>query len=459
MDLTIIILAMSVTVLLALLYLRIGFRRAQTGAFLPDFYLFGILLYALGSTFIYLIEENSKAIDLVVMSWVSLDSAILGSIVFIVLFGNHYRRFSFNRYVHGFGTTSIEKSAVYFGLIVSVLVCIAFMYFVFSNEVVGALFSSISMSGESSLLDARKAITSGSEGYFAPGFVKQFRDNLIPIFLIALMAINSKQEGVRYYKLIFVCVVLVALTAMAIAGVRSNIVLFLLSLFVARSYIIKSGAQLGAKRRGLGKGSVLLSIFLVLLFYGLLTAFLGRAKEGDSLLVTALNIVPNLLQRVFLAAPAENIITYSYWGTIGPTFGQSWLNDLSSILPGVSPSGLSNQLHYLRGGSEQGNSPLGLPADVWFAWGWVGILLVPLIYSIVLGVFDMLLLSRSSPLFFGAKMFMIFALLKIYSPFGFLLYGGGAVGILIVFVTVVRASKYKFGGDREHLGVTFIGTR
>ena len=148
----------------------------------------------------------------------------------------------------------------------------------------------------------------------------------------------------------------------------------------------------------------------------------------------------------FFATPGENIYTYDYWGAIGPTNGQSWLNELSSILPGIKPSGLSNQLHSLIGGSEQGNSPLGLPADVWFAWGWPGVIFIPFFYSIAVGTFDLLTLSRKSAILAGVKIYMFIALLQIYSPFGFILYGGVASLILIVFIIAIKIPPRKGRG-------------
>lgn len=48
----------------------------------------------------------------------------------------------------------------------------------------------------------------------------------------------------------------------------------------------------------------------------------------------------------------------------------------------------------------QGNSPLGLPCDMWFAWGWVGVTVIPFTYTLLVGFLDMLLLSNKSVIFF-----------------------------------------------------------
>ena len=183
--------------------------------------------------------------------------------------------------------------------------------------------------------------------------------------------------------------------------------------------------------------TVFVAFGVLALIYGGLTVLLGRTEEGGGVFGAVLQIATNLLDRIFVAPPHENTLTYGVWHTLGPTWGGSWQADIGGILPGGGES-FSNLLHSATGGSLQGNSPLGLPADVWFAWGWAGCIVVPLLYAFGIGWLDMVLLTERSPIFFGTRCYLFVTLPICYSPFLFILYGGAVAGILIVSVKLIR---------------------
>jgi hypothetical protein len=438
-----IVLFLLITLIVVGLYFYVRFNHPPKGLFIPDAYLLGIAMYTIGVTTVVYIKGVSAGTNVVVMAYITLLSALFGCLLFILIFGKQYKNITFKKQFSITKVGQLEKTGIYAGLILSAFVCIFFIYTVFQNSVVSALLSLTSMAEGSSLLQARKAITSGTDGYFAPGFVKQFRDILIPIFLMSLLVVNSRYKPKGNVKLLFYTVLFIAIFSMMLAGQRSIIVILFLSLLISRSYITSALQNDGISKRKTKKGGLILLILLMFIFYGALTFFLGRAKEGESTFQVVLSIIPNLFERMFLATPGENIHTYRYWGALGPTFGGSWLDELSSILPGIKPIGLSNKLHSLAGGSEQGNSPLGLPADIWFAWGWAGTLIVPFLYSFCIGFLDMMLMSRKSVILIGAKIFMMISILKIYSPFGFILYGGASVLVLLFFVLFIKKTPQK----------------
>jgi len=103
---------------------------------------------------------------------------------------------------------------------------------------------------------------------------------------------------------------------------------------------------------------------------------------------------------------------------------------------------LSNILHSATGGSIHGNSPLGLPADVWLAWGWAGLILIPFLYAFAIGLLDMLLLANRSAIFFAVKIYLFVILPICYSPYLFILYGGAVALILITFSEILRSKPW-----------------
>jgi hypothetical protein len=405
------------------------------GWFLPDAYLVGIALYAIGATVETYGYGNTSGKDIVLMSFITLSSALIGCSGHIVLFRQYYINQRFLLSGQTIKCGNIEKTVVLWGLWLCIFVCIVFMLSVSINDNIMYFLNFAANFDDFKLLDARKAITTGMDGYLAPGFVKQFRDNLTPILLISLTILNARE--CNKYKTIYYITLLIVIPSMFISGIRSIIVILFISLFLARLLIAK----------GLGKYKLIYNImlfFVIILFiYGGLTFYLGRVDEGILMLQVPISIIDNLFQRIFITVPSQNIATYNYWGIIGPTYGAYWSEELLSIMPGVRGFGLSNQLHALYGGSDHGNSPLGMPADIWFTWGWWGNLIVPLFYSMCLGCFDMLLTSKRSIVFTGIKIFMTISLLKIYSPFGFVLYGGLSSLILMMIILVIKKESRR----------------
>ena len=137
-----------------------------------------------------------------------------------------------------------------------------------------------------------------------------------------------------------------------------------------------------------------------------------------------------LAHRAVIAVPRENTLSYAYWSSQPHAPGSGWLTDLGGIMPGTQ-SQLSNELSDVNKGGSQGNSPLGLATDVFYNWGWLGVIIVPALYALGFLWLDIALTASRSGLTSAAKIFIFFSIPLMYSPFMFVLYGGFvAVGIL-----------------------------
>ncbi len=429
------LLTTSAAILLGL-YIWFKPKLRQVGPFLPDSFLFGIGLYALGAMIVHLTEGLPNSDELVVISLTALMSASLGGILFVLLFGRLYRDVRFVDQFSRIDSGPLERLSINLLLLISGILCMTFVYVVFSSSIVGALLSIASLVSDSTFLDARKAITSGTDGYFAPGYVKQFRDIIIPVLLIATMGITPafRRRPVVWFAFVS------AVVAMTVSGQRLVFVVFFLSLLLGYYYTSRfpDRRRNSVRRESRSLWSGIAVLFVI---YVALTVLLGRASDELTVAGIIVDIFLNLVDRIFLAAPRENIITFPLWHVLGPTYGQSWLADLSGILPGVSES-FSNILHSQTGGSLQGNSPLGLPADIWLAWGWAGILIVPFVYAVAVGILDMVLLTSRTAIFFGMKIYLFVVLPICYSPFLFVLYGGAVTIMMLLLVFLLRSRRY-----------------
>ena len=434
MMLTLLLIACALS--LTAIYFRVKPRFKRVGPFLPDSFLIGLAIYAIGAVYVVHAEQLPNADRVLLMSGTALLAGLAGSILFSILCGRAYRGITFADHFASATPGPKERLFIYGLLTLSAVVCVAFVFIVLSNSIVGALLSVASLVTDSTLLEARKAITSGSEGYFAPGYIKQFRDIIIPILVIAVMAM----QPTRKYKLLSLGALGAAGLAMVLSGQRLVFVVLFLTLMLGAFYVQRNREAVGVVKRRSAKLTTFVALGILALMYGGLTMLLGRTEEGVGAFGAIWQIAANLLERIFVAPPHENTLTYAVWHSLGPTWGGSWLADLGGILPGAGES-FSNLLHSASGGSLQGNSPLGLPADVWFAWGWAGCIVVPFLYAFGIGWLDMLLLTERSPVFFGTRCYLFVALPICYSPFLFILYGGAVAAVLIVSVKLIRWRK------------------
>lgn len=424
------VLLSACALVLMMIYLRVKPKFRQVGPFLPDSFLIGLSIYAVGAVWVVHVERLPNADRILMMSGAGLLAGLCGAILFSLLCGRAYHGVSF---VDDFAATNPgrkERLLVNGLLGLSTVICITFVIMVLSNSIVGALLSVASLVSDSMLLVARKAITSGSDGYFAPGYIKQFRDIIIPILVVSVMAM----QPIRRYNLASAGALAAAVLAMVLSGQRLVFVVLFLTLMLG-SFYVRRNRETG--RQGSLRFGTMIALALLAVLYGGLTMLLGRTEEGVGALGMALQVASNLLERIFVIPPYENALTFPVWYSLGPTWGGSWIADLGGVLPGAGES-FANLLHSARGGSLQGNSPLGLPSDVWLAWGWVGCLIVPFLYAFGAGSLDMLLLTERSPVFFGTRCYLFVALPICYSPFLFVLYGGAVAAVLIACVKLVR---------------------
>jgi oligosaccharide repeat unit polymerase len=416
---------------------RPGSRRA--GVYLPDFYIATLLTYSVGAIFTYVSGDYVGDEQVVLMSELALLTgsvgAFLGALALSPSYPADYGRQNLAVWQLGRG----EEAAIYGGLVVSGLACLIFIVAIVRNgDVSYLLWQAFSVDQSGTLLEARKTITNGTSGYFAPGFVKQFRDILVPILTCAVILVASRQRIRFSLKVIVLGITVVAAVAMLLTGVRSTLFLFFIALFIARALAQRAHQLHNPQHK---KRRQLVFLVIALLVYGVLTVLLGRVSGDEGYGTQSLHVFLNLVDRVIMAAPRENMMSFPFWSGLGPTHGHYWLIDLRGILPGAGEVSLSNLLHEYNGGSIEGNSSPGLPVDVWLNSGWPGLAVVPVLYGLFLCWFDLALTRLRSPIAFGTKVVLALALLQIYTPFGFVLYGGLASLMLYAWLKIVHRQR------------------
>lgn len=260
------------------------------------------------------------------------------------------------------------------------------------------------------LLEIRKQIASGERGFFAPGAIKQLRDIISPAVICFLFIFlhKGKSFSVAAFVLLFS-----VLSATLIGGQRLPVVILFVSLFL-----------IYAKLNGKGQGKVFLTFGIaVALLMLLLNLMLGRAGEVSGLIDAFTSTIYGLLWRAFLVVPYENYSSIDFLLSAEFDHFDIWLQELSSILPGVKSS-LSSELHANLGGSYQGNSVLGAGLSAYMNFGYLGVVLYPLFMMFMIALFEWTVVGLSSRLLYALRILLIFQIPLWYSPFLMLLNGG-----------------------------------
>jgi hypothetical protein len=324
--------------------------------------------------------------------------------------------------------------AALMGIAASV-VCTVFIVVVLRNEQLGLLLASVVL-GEGGYRDYRIVLYSGESVYVAPGYIRQFRDVMLPSVLIAVAAYGPP----RWRWLAIPLAVLGGVGAI-LSGERIVVMLF--------AFAIGAALVLRPHRRTYSRAALSMGVAAaVLAAFAGVTALLGRTVEGVDP-GSAASTFAALVDRVILTLPRENLYSYQVWGEIGPTWGATWMNDFAGALPGVQ-RGLANQLADVQGMSILSGSPLGVAPDSYLAWGIVGTAALPFMYVAGLAYADHVLLRQPSALNQALRMVLVPWSFTWYSPFLFVLNGGFfLVAVVLARSTIPHARHW--GGNPHAL--------
>ncbi len=494
------------------MFLLFGIMRPRwrnVGPSLLDSFVIGLSLFAVGSVLVWI--EGLPNAEAVMRIGISVAiSGLFGASLWSFLFSSKIAGLNFFAHAKQFRADPTEHFVISTGFVVCSLISLILLIAVFSHEHIRSLLIGAIFQNSGALNDVRNIVSSGSEGYFAPGYVKQFRDIIIPILCAAAILC----DGTYRHRGLVLAALLIALAATFISGQRLVIIQYILCLVVAllidrfsprRHYTSLWGGvilllvllgSLGAMTKLLGRLDGPLSPLPELYKLQMRDDFLATQAEKNKLESRRISVAseklaaaeasgskgdvlsakkeldetkteaaetertiaivkegnappPGLLgilysekipgvillplslaHRAVIAVPRENTLSYPLWTVRALSPGSGWLTDLRGIRPGTQMQ-LSNELSGVDKSGHMGNSPLGLATDVFFNWGWFGVIIVPILYALAFLWLDISLVASRSALTSAAKVFLFFSIPTMYSPFMFILYGGiVAIGAL-----------------------------
>ena len=265
----------------------------------------------------------------------------------------------------------------------------------------------------------RKALTSGLEGYWAPGYLKQFRDTLLPVSA-CLFLFSIGMPRWKLGRAPGVILGVAALVFLLTSGHRAP-------LFLATAAMMLIGYQRAG--RALLQGSLLTLGASSLAALLVLSILLGRTDSDVTGIASAWNAFVAIADRVTLTYPREDFFSRPLWAFTTVHDGSDWLFELQQVLPGTQES-MANIRHAFLGGSYEGNSQLSLWPNTWVNGGWPGILVVGFLLGVAAQRLHVAYLR--SPSTVSNLVFYNFAAICtpfIMSPNTFLLSGLASLGI------------------------------
>jgi hypothetical protein len=477
-------------------WFRPSWRRI--GPSLLDSFVIGQILYAVGSISVWLFTSYSHASDVM---WIGITSAAVGNLSAAACsfaLRDRIAALDFAGWSNDLVAMPADRFAIKAGLLCCILVTGWFLAQMFMHDHIRNLLIATVQGDPRSYTTVRLVMASGTEGYFAPGYVKQFRDVLVPILCAAAIFCHGTFRG----RALLVSALALAIAGIFVAGLRMSIVQVALTLAFAvfYDYRIKSPHY---RLVPIGAAGAIFCALLVSVM--VMTSLLGRPEMGSPVELpqatvteqqrplpverpapsiqsmpreepphkaaptqvpvpkpaptqppeagttaedlssdkkpafVVLAIIRSIVERSVMAVPQENTLTYDTWGRESPTYGVGWLNDLAGILPRTQ-FGLSNRLAGQDNisGSTLAASPLGFAADSFYNWGYAGPLIFSALCALGFLLLDVVLTESRSALLYAAKTFIFFSIPTIYSPFLFVLYGGAVVLGLMCYVALAK---------------------
>lgn len=323
-----------------------------------------------------------------------------------------------------------ESALVWSAAGIAALVCLVFIVAILRNEQLLLILAGV-VTGDAQFLDFRTTMYSGAAVYLAPGYVKQFRDVLLPAGLIAVIGFQLRPfwPGV-------VALALLGFGAALLSGERFALMIYVLTIGVA--FAIRPSTRAIALRAGV-------PVFALALFGAFVgfTVLLGRAEQDASFFSLIADAGIALFDRLVLTLPRENAGGFAVWSPLAPSWGANWTSAIAGILPG-SQTGLDQELHEVLGGSALGTSPLGLAPDAFLAWGILGLAIWPPLFCLLLDGADRLLVRAGRASGQALRVALVPLSFGWYSPFLFILNGG------VVLIAVAVALRVLDRHGRAH---------
>ena len=269
-----------------------------------------------------------------------------------------YNNFYYKELIRERKNTIIVLSGIFvFTIFIVVIYYQAIGYNLFIDSTLGNISSNFQ--------DLRLATYSGSS-YFAPGYVNQFKNVLLPLIFVALAFIIRGKSKNSYWVFILIGGGFV-LYALLGTGQRA----FLVYSVISTVFGILLLKKIDVKKLIL-PFSLLVVIFV---FYSILN---NRIQEASFE-----SIIFEIAGRMFINNQLGGIVGFRYFYEQETVWFSDWWNTTMGILPGVRGTDISHFIFKLIYGTDRGTAPPTFLGSAYYNGGVVGVIVVYILKGIL----------------------------------------------------------------------------
>ncbi len=261
------------------------------------------------------------------------------------------------------------------------------------------------------------------------GFLEAMRYAGLPI--VGVWFLHFFREGIRRHLSMAILVTSGVLTVLT--GQRWPLMCYMFALLIYISWAEK----LTPRFRRLAMSILLLSAFMGVI----LSALLGRTSQRGLTTPEIMSFgTTDLVQRIFVGNADVPFSSYEVFpAQRGWLYGQSWVQNLVSYLPGPSPSFPVEFYAMVTGGQFGYTAPPDFYTEAFINFGWIGVVVICVFWGVLLAVLQAVIAEfRSLTNLSLAVIMTAFAAFSSVSGAAFLLAPLIIAGTLFVLVRVQR---------------------
>lgn len=340
----------------------------------PVFYYLIVQLIMASGTILLLDFDYYSDIFYAVIYFISLVMFIVGSMLAIQLFNiNKKYAFFYNSSIQIDSPLAIRLVIVF--LLISILVVTLYYFVIGYNLTYSMLFGA----GDTDFKTLRIGTYSG-DTYYAPGYVNQFKNILLPSCLLALIATLFIQNRKFLYFILLIISIPYLVYILMGTGQRAPLIYVLLAIFSGLNIMFRI------------KVKWLFLFFLVIVLGFAFISFQSGRTDG------VFNSLISIFARIFFIEQYESLLGFRYiFENLEISWFKQWFDALLGVLPNHQGSRLDHILYENIHKTDRGTAGLTLAASAYYN----GSLINSFVFYFILGftyigVFSRLLSGRKT---------------------------------------------------------------
>lgn len=278
--------------------------------------------------------------------------------------------------------------------------------------------------------------------YFAPGYVNQFKNVLLPVTALILsvfLAENSRKE--LFWSFIVIAWPIVFI---AVAGTGQRAFLVYSFAAVVMAFSLRNAGKIQSKGRS---NLVLIGIPVIALFSLMTGAYAGIDEGGVGA------IIAKGVERFTSIQQEGGLFGFRYIYMLQTAWFSEWWQGVVGILPSVEGSTLSHEIYAILYGTDRGTAPLASVGSAYYNGGILGVILLFSVMGFIYSyLYRRFLVGRKSVArtFTYGFLFLYLAIYVADAPT--ILLDNGVLTLMIFLILLKGRRPFRTKSDREYTG-------